>query len=177
MKQGRRRDRFLARLVPIVHPSRVSRNASPQPSTNIASVPHAAATTHPANSAPPSGLWDDALKKLSEEDRSAILSSGTPSSGTPSSGSNVQRDFIQSLLDAAERKRQDCDSRRWVFKRDGKNIILRDLASKIVVWVNKFKEVGDIAVNFDPVHAALPWAGVRFLLQARGIYLIVVEEG
>ncbi|CAG9956002.1 unnamed protein product [Clonostachys rosea f. rosea IK726] len=30
----------------------------------------------------------------------------------------------------------------------------------------KFKEVGDIAVNFDPVHAALPWAAFRFLLVA-----------
>jgi hypothetical protein len=46
-----------------------------------------------------------------------------------------------------------------------RNIILRDVAEKIVFWLDKFKEVGDVAVNFDPVHAALPWAGVRLLLQ------------
>jgi len=47
----------------------------------------------------------------------------------------------------------------------GKEIIIRDVAGKIIFWLNKFKAIGDIAVNFDPVHAALPWAGVRFLLQ------------
>ena len=31
--------------------------------------------------------------------------------------------------------------------------------------MNKFKEVGDIAVQYDPGHAALPWAAIRFFLQ------------
>lgn len=31
--------------------------------------------------------------------------------------------------------------------------------------VNKFKDVGDVAASYDPVHAALPWAAVRFLLE------------
>lgn len=37
--------------------------------------------------------------------------------------------------------------------------------SKIVSWAQKFMEVGDVAVNYDPGHAALPWAAVRLLLQ------------
>lgn len=49
----------------------------------------------------------------------------------------------------------------------GEEIILRDVAGKALFWLSKFKEVGDIAVNFDPVHASLPWAAVRFLLQVR----------
>jgi hypothetical protein len=32
-------------------------------------------------------------------------------------------------------------------------------------WVIKFREVGDMAAQYDPAHAALPWAGVRVLLQ------------
>jgi hypothetical protein len=32
-------------------------------------------------------------------------------------------------------------------------------------FIDKFKEAGDVAVSFDPVHAALPWAGIRFVLQ------------
>ena len=44
-------------------------------------------------------------------------------------------------------------------------IDLRDRADKILEWVEKFKQIGDIAVQYDPVHAALPWAGIRFLLQ------------
>lgn len=47
------------------------------------------------------------------------------------------------------------------------HLILRDHAERIVNWLHKFKEVGDIAVQYDPVHAALPWAGVRFLRQVK----------
>ncbi|KAH9242491.1 hypothetical protein K456DRAFT_1716209 [Colletotrichum gloeosporioides 23] len=36
---------------------------------------------------------------------------------------------------------------------------------KIVGWVQRFKETGDAAVQYDPAHAALPWAAFRFLLQ------------
>ncbi len=35
----------------------------------------------------------------------------------------------------------------------------------MLAWLDKFKQVGDVAVNFDPQHAALPWAGIRLLLE------------
>lgn len=44
-------------------------------------------------------------------------------------------------------------------------INLRDRAEKILEWVDKFKQVGDIAIQYDQAHAALPWAGIRFILQ------------
>lgn len=47
----------------------------------------------------------------------------------------------------------------------GKEVIIRDVCAKIAGHVKKFIAVIDIAVQYDPVHAALPWAGVRFLLQ------------
>ena len=43
---------------------------------------------------------------------------------------------------------------------------MREKAVKLVGWIEKFKEVVNIAVQYDPVHAALPWAGVRFILTA-----------
>jgi hypothetical protein len=56
--------------------------------------------------------------------------------------------------------------RRWKYKKSNhEEIILRDVMEKIIVWVDKFKEIGDNVVVYDPAHAALPWAGVRFLLQ------------
>jgi hypothetical protein len=36
---------------------------------------------------------------------------------------------------------------------------------KFLNWMDRFKEIGDIVVQFDPVHAALPWAAVRLLLK------------
>ncbi|KAI5817430.1 hypothetical protein BZA77DRAFT_386720 [Pyronema omphalodes] len=36
---------------------------------------------------------------------------------------------------------------------------------KLLNWMDKFKEIGDIVVQYDPVHAALPWAAFRLLLK------------
>lgn len=33
--------------------------------------------------------------------------------------------------------------------------------------LNRFLIVGDVGANFDPVHAALPWAAVRFTITVR----------
>ncbi|KAK1849751.1 ankyrin repeat protein [Colletotrichum chrysophilum] len=70
------------------------------------------------------------------------------------------------LLELVQEKKQRYMERRWKFKlSNGEVIVIRDLFEKVVGWLQKFKEVGDIAVQYDPVHAALPWAGVRLLLQ------------
>ena len=47
--------------------------------------------------------------------------------------------------------------KRWKFKKDsGKLLVVRDLVDKIAVWVGKFINVGDVAVQYDQSHAALP---------------------
>ena len=43
--------------------------------------------------------------------------------------------------------------------------MLRDLLEKIAKWIDYFKTIGDVAVQFDASNASLPWAAVRFLLQ------------
>ena len=50
-------------------------------------------------------------------------------------------------------------------------VVVRDIFAKIATWIQIFIEVGDVAVTYDPAHAALPWAGVRFLQEVR--YLIL----
>lgn len=45
--------------------------------------------------------------------------------------------------------------------------MLSDMADRICGWLEKFKQIGDIAVQVDPLHAGLPWAGVRLILQVR----------
>lgn len=42
---------------------------------------------------------------------------------------------------------------------------MRDVLEKITGWVQRFVATGDTVVQYDPGHAALPWAAVRFLLQ------------
>ena len=50
-------------------------------------------------------------------------------------------------------------------KKKGEEVVPRDVGTKILHWVDRFKQIGDISVQYDPAHAALPWAGFRFLLQ------------
>lgn len=82
----------------------------------------------------------------------------------PFSGIDI-KDNIEKILEATTKSRSVCQENRWKFTFRGKDIIVRDVADKVLVWVEKFKTVGDTIVQFDPVHAALPWAGVRLLLQ------------
>ena len=47
----------------------------------------------------------------------------------------------------------------------GEEVVLHDVASKVVMWVDRFVTIGDTVVQYDPGHAALPWATFKFLLQ------------
>ena len=74
---------------------------------------------------------------------------------------------VGDILQSVERRKQECIDKQWTVSRGGnKNaVVLRDVFTKIAVWINKFMVVGDMAVQYDPAHAALPWALVRFLLK------------
>ena len=103
-------------------------------------------------------LWEAALYTLSDEDRKLVAFDGQD-----------RLDVLSGLVDLVASAKENSIKKRWRFHRPGggQTVILRDLFSKIVVWIDRFKEIGDIVVQYDPVHAALPWAGVRFLLQVK----------
>ncbi|KAK2805382.1 hypothetical protein FQN51_000208 [Onygenales sp. PD_10] len=99
-------------------------------------------------------LWDQAVKSLNEEDRK-LIDFRHPD----------KLSVLDDVLAVAEKRRSECLQRRWRIRKKNGDIILRDVFEKIIKWVNNFKTVGDVAVQFDPTHASLPWAGVRLLLQ------------
>lgn len=102
-------------------------------------------------------LWDLAVRSLNDELRQ-LIDFGLI-------------DSLQALREVArlaeEKKNQSIRSRLKIRRKSGENIILRDVFEKIVKYVQKFKEIGDVAVQYDTAHASLPWAGVRLLLQVR----------
>lgn len=100
-------------------------------------------------------LWDRAVSSLTDEDTQSIDFSRTD-----------KTTILADVLQAAELKKQLCLQKRWKYtKSSGDVIIIRDLCEKMIKWVDKFKETGDLAIQYDPSHASLPWAAVRFLLQ------------
>lgn len=73
---------------------------------------------------------------------------------------------LEDIRNAVQEKKELCIQRCWTYKKsNGETVILRDQIEKIMVWVDKFKTIGDNVMQYDPAHAALPWAGVRFFLQ------------
>ncbi|KAJ8121057.1 hypothetical protein ONZ43_g2399 [Nemania bipapillata] len=101
-------------------------------------------------------LWDVAFDQLSEADQATLgFAEGAPA---PSPSKLVQ---------SVEETKQECRRKQWTLftSKSGEAFAVQDVLDSIVVWVNKFKEVGDMAVQYDTAHAALPWAVIRFFLQ------------
>ncbi|KAK4182044.1 hypothetical protein QBC35DRAFT_396760, partial [Podospora australis] len=101
-------------------------------------------------------LWSDAVAQLDEELRN-IIDFGRPE----------KQEIVSELLKQANISIEECKDRAWKFqrKKSGETVIVRDVLGKVVKWIDRFKRIGDIAMQYDPGHAALPWAGVRFLLD------------
>ncbi|KAI1389626.1 ankyrin repeat and SOCS box protein 7 [Hypoxylon trugodes] len=104
----------------------------------------------------PASLWEKAFDSLPDEDKKSFKSNGSHTRLQPSE-----------IVQVIEEKKKDCEKKQWAFytTEEGERILVRDTLGKVCDWLNKFKEIGDAAVQFDPGYAALPWAAVRILLQ------------
>jgi hypothetical protein len=72
---------------------------------------------------------------------------------------------LQILVDI-ESQIEDGKRKQWRFRqRNGVEVTLREVLEKVAKWVNKFKEIGDAIVQYDPIHMSPPWAAIRFFLQ------------
>jgi hypothetical protein len=110
--------------------------------------------------------WALAAAKLNDGDRNSI------NLNQPSKLS-----ILSELLAVAEQAKQECIKKKWRYTRkSGEVVIISDLFGKVIRWIDLFKQVGDVAVQYDPVHAALPWAGVRFLLQVCGLHIEIKHK-
>ena len=107
-------------------------------------------------------LWGRAINSdaLSPQERKTLTDTGL-GVGNRETASAV--DAVRSIMDGILSKKK---GELWKVNFRGEEIVLRDVGMKILHWVDTFKQIGDIIVQYDPVHAALPWAGFRFLLQA-----------
>ncbi|RWA04068.1 hypothetical protein EKO27_g11040 [Xylaria grammica] len=105
-------------------------------------------------------LWRQAMTTLSEADRASIARA-TSDTSMPA------HKVVDTMIILVTERQQQCENRGWKkLHLNDYEISLGDLASNAIIWLNKFKEIGDIIVQYDPAHAALPWVAARFLLQA-----------
>ena len=112
------------------------------------------------NQKPCATLWARAFNTLPADDRSTIRELV----GSESTVCTVP-ELISELISLTRKRQEECEAKALTVRLGGQEYRLRDYTSKIVGCLIKFKAVGDTAVQYDPVHAALPWAAVRFILQ------------
>ncbi|RPB20958.1 hypothetical protein L211DRAFT_462101, partial [Terfezia boudieri ATCC MYA-4762] len=132
-------------------------------STNTGGVSPIASEQQPQKTVNTLSLWEVAWKKLPEDVRNHFQSTLDE---TDNKGSRA----AEQLLTVIKEIRGTCEKQKLIDTIDdgkkSRRIIVRDLADKLINWVSKFVAVGDILVQYDPGHAAIPWAMVRFILQS-----------
>ena len=103
-------------------------------------------------------MWEVAAKELAQEEIEYLK--------RDYSKGQTWKMILISLERETERKKEEWESQRWQIQRANKPpIIVRDKIDRILFWVTKFIQIGDIAIQYDPGHASLPWAAIRLVLQ------------
>jgi hypothetical protein len=109
-------------------------------------------------------LWQEAAEKLPEKDKKSLelLKSGT-------SATNIVEDALARVKCSEERVNGDLIT----IKTKRGEVPLRHYVDKLTKVLIQFREIGDTIVQYDPGHAALPWAGVRLLLNVSCVLLSI----
>ncbi|KIW26216.1 uncharacterized protein PV07_09329 [Cladophialophora immunda] len=102
-------------------------------------------------------MWQKLFAELDQEERELLKKYKVAESGEIKA-------TLAEIKNAAEIQEKKCTEKK-PYEFFGKQVNLRDAAEKVVRWVKKFEAVGDIASTADPIHAGLPWAGIKFILR------------
>ena len=106
--------------------------------------PSLAQSSSPRTSLHSEDLWQKALATLGDDLKASL-----------DFKYSTKRDILEKTLKTAEEKRLLCLRKRWKFKWNGTEVVVRDVLEKIIKWLDHFKAIGDVAIQFDSAHAAL----------------------
>ncbi|KAJ5614799.1 hypothetical protein N7528_008453 [Penicillium herquei] len=101
--------------------------------------------------------WHDAFKNLSPESQAALLDMGFDKVPTVS-----MKDSIEGLVDVVNKKQKECEEKFWSISIGGKDFVLRKYTASLLGWLEK---AGDIAIQFAPPQASLPWDLIKNVMQ------------
>lgn len=105
----------------------------------------------------PRDLWQEALESLPgkiQQDLKNKMSS--QASSMPFS------EKINRLVDLAKKKQEECEQKFWRLSIDGRSLLLRDYAARILHWLLR---IGDIGVQFAPPQGLPIWAAISAAMQ------------
>ncbi|KAL8927232.1 MAG: hypothetical protein Q9208_002408 [Pyrenodesmia sp. 3 TL-2023] len=116
-----------------------------------------------------SSLWEAAAaktkKKLPQE-----VADADPSS------------VLLNVCDEATARQRESEKKQWKVKKasmSGQEVKLREMYGAIASCATRFRDVGDLVVQADPVHTALPWLVIRTCLTCgineHEMYTIMIQ--
>ncbi|KAI5838324.1 hypothetical protein DFP73DRAFT_269522 [Morchella snyderi] len=104
----------------------------------------------------PLNLWKIAINKLDGETRKYIAE---PENDI---------DLVKALIEEITQKKKECNAKRWFYTNSkGENVFY---VEALVGQLNKYAQIGDVALQHHPDIVALAWSGFRFLLQVGTAY-------
>jgi hypothetical protein len=136
------------------------RSTSPSPSPNYptATSPRTP-SPGPVYTANGSEILADALETLTIDDRETIKPLLLPTNAI-----SIDNAFNEVHV-CARNLQQRCTIKRWSWNYRGRQVYLADQVDKVMRLLDKFKAMGDVVANIDPIHVGLPWVGIRAILE------------
>jgi hypothetical protein len=134
------------------------RSPSPLPVRTAAASP-VTPSQGPVYTTSGSSVLADALEALESDDRETIRTLLLPTNAVSVDTA------LDEVFGCAKELQQRCTNKRWSWNYKGRKVYLLDQMEKMVQLLDKFKAVGDVVANVDPVHVGLPWAGIRVILE------------
>jgi hypothetical protein len=136
-----------------------SRGSTQTSNLTLPQSPITSATPSPTRTSTttPQTFEDRVFEKLSQQEQDTIRRHVAPNAAIGT--------LVQQALDMTQHKQEICQAKRWTVIFRGRTVVLREKADNIVKWLDRFKQVGDVASNADPVLIGPPWAGIRLLLE------------
>lgn len=106
-------------------------------------------------------LWNEAYEKLRDSNQSLVkqyeILLKDKAGWTPENG--AQPDDM--LFHFIEQRGKDIEDRKWKIR----NNSVRGGVERAAGVLRAFQKIGNFAAEVDPVHVALPWAGVSLVLS------------
>lgn len=81
---------------------------------------------------------------------------------------------IEDLVGLVNEKQAECEKKFWKVSVGGEDIVLRNYTTQIIGWLEK---AGDIAVQFAPPQASVPWGILKSVMQVSLIPFIQSKNG
>ncbi|KAL3460118.1 ankyrin repeat-containing domain protein [Aspergillus heterothallicus] len=101
--------------------------------------------------------WQEAFKFLPKNKQKILKDLGFDKPKSANVASNITE-----LIDAVNEKQTECEKKFFKVNVGGKDIVLRDYTTSIVGWLEK---AGDVAIQFAPPQASLPWGMIKSLMK------------